>query len=166
MFQCLPQIKLVPSSLVRGLLLAVALSSQACDPGFSYRLDGWAAQGKSYEWTKSFDDGVKLTTWGIGGLVGSESIISEFEIENKGSATVVLESAGLLVGGHISPARLPGQGEVRWRTVSPGAVKRISLQWSFNESASKAVGSKPKLILTLDQDGEPLTIKIVYMKGG
>jgi hypothetical protein len=56
MFQYLLQSKPVPRFLVCGLLLLAALSSQACDPGFSYRPDGWEAQDGSYEWAKSFGE--------------------------------------------------------------------------------------------------------------
>jgi hypothetical protein len=150
-----------PSLRLLGLIPVLLFLAQGCDPGFSYRPEGWRSRG--YQWVSSFHE-VGFTTWGITGILGDESITPEFEISNKGSTPVVLESAELWVDGRALLAHLPGRGEARWRTVAPGAVGRITLLWSFNESAHKVLGSRPKIVLKFQQGARPLEVVITYTR--
>jgi hypothetical protein len=144
-------------------LQSLLLSSIGCDAGYSYGPEGWAPQKGGLEWVKDLGR-VKILTWGISELTGSESITPEFEISNQDSVPLVVESASLFVEKQVYRAQLPGKGALQWRLVPPGAVRRVALQWSFEESAWKALGSNPKIILNLYQGKEPVVLEIRYAR--
>lgn len=143
--------------------LPLLLLSSGCDAGYSYRPDGWSISNGGHEWTK-VDDGVSFLTWGIGGLVGSEDIIPEFEIRNATTTPVIVESAVLLARGKIYDAQLPGKGELQWRTVLPGEVKRITLYWHLEEVALKSMGEKPEIDLRVRRGVKLDTMKIKFSR--
>src|SRR4029077_14730498 len=127
-------------SIVVVLCLAVVcLSFTACDRSYAYKPEGWRQQKKGLEWVLVEGD-VKVLTWGINEFLANESISPEFEITNQARMPLVIESATLAVGRQAFGARLPGDGALQWRTVPPGSVKRISLNWTFSEPAWKVLG--------------------------
>jgi hypothetical protein len=139
------------------------LGCLGCDASYSYRPEGWVPQRGGFTWVKNVGR-VKLLTWGIGELMGSESITPEFEVTNQSSVPFVVESADLFVGSQAYSAQLPGHGELQWRTVLPGTVRRVALQWSFKESAWKVLGKRAKMILRIRQGVSPLTLEIDYTR--
>jgi hypothetical protein len=81
---------LVVAVILQGLLIF------GCDRGFSYYPEGWSKQGKGGGWNKEWPD-LKVRTWGIFGLNGSDNVSMELEITNKSKEAVTLETATLAV---------------------------------------------------------------------
>lgn len=145
-----------------GLSLVVLLLLSGCDPGFSYRPQGWqAAEESDYEWFASFG-GVKLTTWGLGGLIGARYLSPEFEFHNSTDQPLVLESVDLVAEAGRHSGELPDGGTIEWRTVEPGSTKRIPIGWDFEERPMDLLGPHPSLILTFRLGDEPHQVEITY----
>lgn len=145
-------------------ILVVLVLLWSCDPGFSYRPQGWQTEvGYDYLWSTSFD-GVRITTSGISGLLGDRSISPEFEIHNATDQTLVLESAELTAqaGGYLG--NLPDDGALEWRTVEPGSMGRISIGWDFEARPMEVLGEKPRLVLTFRLGAEPHSLEITYRR--
>jgi hypothetical protein len=136
---------------------------QACDRGASYCPKAWVAQREGREWSKSLD-GVEIRTGGISELLGSDSMSPEFIIVNRTSRSLIMKSATLRAQRILYPARLPGQGEAKWRTVPPGETRRISLFWSFPKPFSDVLGEEPEIALDVQHGTVRRTIEIVYAR--
>jgi hypothetical protein len=145
------------------MLMSFMFFFQACDRGSSYYPKAWVAQREGREWVKSLE-GVELRTRGISGLLGSDSISPEFIIANRTSASLIIKSATLRAQRFSYPARLPGQGEAKWRTVPPGGTLRIPLFWSLPKPFSEILGEEPEIALDVQQGAVRRTIEIVYAR--
>lgn len=133
-----------------SLLVLVLLS--ACDRGFSFRPAGWTNAGNS-QWTRAFGE-IEIRTGGIADLIGVTAILPTFEVINHGRETVLLETAVLAAGGETYPARMPGKGEVEWRTVPPGTTRRISPYWEFGRAALDILEPGPTVVLGFREGSE------------
>ena len=157
---------ILPFSQSRFLLLLglALLCLGACDPGFSYRPEGWEHTENQFEWQRRLE-GFEIRTRGLGGLVGSDGLSPELTVTNRSAVPLVLETAELRSGGATYPAHLPGSGEVKWRTVMPGARQRITLFWKFEgRAAFEVLDPKPMVILRFRQGEQPRTLAIQYTK--
>jgi hypothetical protein len=122
-------------------LCAALLASAGCDPGYGYQpLD--AAGRKVAQWSESIG-GVRLEMKPIMILTGSGGTMQGLTITNNSDRDVVVLGGQLSTDGRIMEAKLPGEGEAKWRTVPPGATQTINLSWDFREhggDASKVLG--------------------------
>lgn len=145
-----------------GSGVALLLLLVGCDPGLSYRPEGWQESGK-FKWATTWEN-VEISTRSLAGLAGSESMSPEFTFTNRTPMPVVLESAVLLAGDASYPGQLPGSGDLRWRTAAPGATQRIAVLWHFDKSVQEVLGPSPKLVLSLSHGGRPQPLEIRYAR--
>jgi hypothetical protein len=85
-----------------------------------------------------------------------------FELHNSTGRTVSIEDARLVTGAQIFPVRLPGDGELRWRSAAPESVSSIPLYWMFEEYASELLGDRPRIVLDLRIGEERHQLEIMY----
>ena len=139
------------------LLLLIVL---ACDPGFVYHPRGWE-RVERYEWSMRIND-IEIRTDIVVGLIGDKSFDPEFKIINNSAERVVIEDAQLLTAERTYPVEFAGNGELRWRSASPGSEARITLGWSFEQYALEVLGDRPKIVLDLRLGEEQHQVEIEY----
>jgi hypothetical protein len=109
---------------------------------------------------------LKVRTWGIFGLNGSDNVSMEFEITNKSKEAVTLETATLAVKKGSYPLVLAQlSDDPAWRTVPPGGVRRMPLAWPVEITGPlpEWLGPSPKVTLDLKQGMQPRIVGISYV---
>jgi hypothetical protein len=155
--------KRISAFVVVGILLGLLILG--CDRGFSYYPEGWNKQGKGGGWNKEWPD-LKVRTWGIFGLNGSDNVSMEFEVTNKSKEAVTLETATLAVKKGSYPLVLAQlSDDPAWRTVPPGGVRRMPLAWPVEITGPlpEWLGPSPKITLDLKQGMQPRIVGISYV---
>lgn len=142
------------------LAFLLALVALACDPAFEYRPEGWDKTGR-YEWRSRIED-FEVRTGLLGDLISSRGLVPEFELVNHSSETLAIEDAYLITQERNYPVKLPGQGELRWRSAAPGSRARITLHWQFEDYAIDVLGDHPRIVLDLRLGDEQHQVEIEY----
>lgn len=96
------------------------------------------------------------------GLIGDKTFDPEFKIINDTAYPVVIEDAQLLTAERSYPVEFAGDGELRWRSAASGSEARITLGWSFEQYTIKALGERPKIVLSLPLGEEQHQVEIEY----
>jgi hypothetical protein len=142
-------------------LCAALLASIGCDPGYDYKpLD--AGGRKVAKWSDSVS-GVRFEMKPFMILTGSGGTSQGLTIVNGSDRNVVVLGGQLSTNGRTLEAKLPGEGEVKWRTVPPGAAETINLSWDFGEQggyADKALGPSVTWIWRVKIGDEEHTIRV------
>jgi hypothetical protein len=128
-----------------GLALALGLLGLmlACDPGYSFRPEGWHQD--RYGWWSTDRPGFKVRLIAPGNLIGAHSLSPEPEITNTSLEPLTIMRAELESKGSVFEAALPGRGEAQWRTVKAGTTLRVPMSFHFAQPVYEALG--PKLTL-------------------
>ena len=126
---------------VASSLCAALLAFTGCDPGYGYKpLDPGGR--KVANWSESIA-GVRFEMKAFYVFTGSGGTLQGLTIRNNSDRDVVVLGGQLNTNGRALEAKLPGEGEAKWRTVRPGATETINLLWDFREhggDASKVLG--------------------------
>jgi hypothetical protein len=146
--------------LLRLGCLFIAVLFIACDPAFEYRPEGWNKVGR-YEWSSRMDE-FEVRTGLMGDFITSTGLVPEFELINHSTKTLAIEDAQLITLERSYPAKLPGEGELRWRSAAPGSSARITLYWRFEEYAVDVLGEHAKVILDLRLGEDRHQVEIEY----
>lgn len=141
---------------VVGALMALG----ACDPAFDYRPVNLRSADDG-RWITDVED-VEIQADSLGGFISSTGLIPTFTIVNRSGARTSIEGAELVVGDESYPADLPGDGELRWRSVNPGESGSISLHWEFDRSAIEVLGEQPGVLIDLRIGEEVRQVEIEY----
>lgn len=157
MFGRLRQVALSPlrSRLLLLRLACVLLAASACDPGVTYAPVGW--RDSSRGWLSS-QDGMSL--WMIAapsGLVSSQSLDVELEVENLAAGRLVFESASLTTLGrtYTRAFTVKPVAPLQW-TVLPGGKQRIWFFFELDRPVVRAVGQTADIGLLYRRGGGPL----------
>lgn len=152
----------ISGSVIRFIsTLALATVVAACDPGYRYGPVDWQVINEGALWSTSFDD-VALTHRGIGGLIGSEYIVPQFDIRNGSNRSLVLERAELVTAAGRQPGELPGAGAIEARTINAGATASIPILWNLPQPAINALGMRPIIVLEFRHGQESRSLTIRY----
>jgi hypothetical protein len=135
----------------------------ACDRSYTYSPKGWTPQKEGLEWVL-VEGLTKFRTWGIDKFLTSESIIPEFGITNQAATPLVVESAKLSTGRGDYIAKMPGRGALQWRTIPPGSIKRVPLEWTFEQPAYKVLGPNSIMDLRLRRGNQSSVLRVSYVR--
>jgi hypothetical protein len=97
-------------------------------------------------------------------LLTSEILTSEFEITNQAVTPLVIESAKLSTEVGVFDAKMPGGGALQWRTIPPGSVKRVFLEWPFEKPTWKVLGPNPIIDLRLRRGNRSSVLRVRYSR--
>ena len=106
------------------LISFLPLLVTGCDPGYSYTPLNSSNEPVS-SWTTDIE-GVNIRIPGFDILVGEGNMLQWITITNNSNSDVVLLNGTLTTKGNSISADLPGEGELKWRTVAPGESVEIT----------------------------------------
>lgn len=135
----------------------------ACDPAFDYEPNNWEP-AEEYDWKCSFG-AFEIQMHSLRGLVGSRGISLDLDIKNQADQPLVLEEAVILAEDKTTyQAELPGELEVKWRTIEAKKMGRVEISWYFNRPAPIVLGQQPQLTLKFRYGEETSEVQIQYRK--
>jgi hypothetical protein len=142
-------------------LCAALLASAGYDPGYGYKpLD---TKGRKVgDWSESVA-GVRFEMAPFMILTGSGGTMQGLTIVNNSDHDVIVLGCRLSTKGRTLEAKLPGEGEAKWRTVRPRAAEIINLSWDFREQggdAEKTLGPSVTWIWRVKIGDEEHTLRV------
>ena len=142
--------------LPRCILVATALMTLGCDPGYRFKPVTWNEQPER-QWSRDFE-GFSLRTNYLGGFVGEWWLAPTFEVF-RNSEPVSLTAASL----HTDRGTYPGVIDSRTASVAPGGG-RLGVHWDFGRGnpAPKVLGERAEIILDLVVGSRPQKVRIEY----
>jgi len=143
-----------------SLVLAAVLVTAACDPGISFRPNGWKEVSPN-KWSNTFGD-IEVETERIGGLIGSSYVGSEIRIINHSAETLIITKAVLKVHEkEYESRRLPSRG------FNPGELRRLDIAFDLptNKTISDCLNSDiADINLGLKSGDREWTLVIPYIR--
>ena len=150
--------------LLLSLFAALGFMSLSCDPGIHYRPRGWK-KIEEYRWASSIAD-IDLETRGTGGLIHSRWLSPEFTVRNRSDRIVRIAGATLVTSrGTYRSRRIPS-GEERWFETDPGATRRITVVFDFEQPITEILVDPVSLTLEIFVGDEMHSLPIAMRRDG